>query len=450
MISPNSTTEGDPYTTPKHKRTHGFATPASHMTEVSLDSVPENQPAERNVQIISDSPVKESVMISSRHSWPLDETNTKKVVYVDILEEHITEDVKAFIKGMVPKAVQLSIHYYMGAQDGNIKEHVGQAGVIEDEHKQLHLVTAKHNTTNESAAQMIFSHLMAQYWVNGAVLQMKLFNENNFDVSHALRLPLRHSFSWHCWDIDSCRVSAAGDTDTGNNGCWAGLTHQNARRLPHYDRSRCFEKAPSGFNLKVGQKVAILVSSFGCTKTATPRTACVSSLRNKLEQSELDQIYGEPGGISLYSGVITFVGADHIEYNINTFKGCSGAIVFLLDGDHRGKAIAIHTGYEPLLDTNVGLKIINGWKPSLAVRGRQLKHSWCTRRKVATGACAAGSTESASAETTASAATSTKEQETSEKGAAHSTEATGSKSQGMSWGELACETAPSSDSEDMM
>ena len=56
----------------------------------------------------------------------------------------------------------------------------------------------------------------------------------------------------------------------------------------------------------------------------------------------------------------------HIKYDINSFAGCSGAVVFLLDvnqpgsvrEDDHGKAIAIHAGAHPtLVNRNLGLKL---------------------------------------------------------------------------------------------
>jgi hypothetical protein len=57
--------------------------------------------------------------------------------------------------------------------------------------------------------------------------------------------------------------------------------------------------------------------------------------------------------VNIYTGKITNVGKDHIDYNCNTFTGCSGAIVFLLDLAQPnsvqrcdwGKAVAVHAVY---------------------------------------------------------------------------------------------------------
>ena len=86
-----------------------------------------------------------------------------------------------------------------------------------------------------------------------------------------------------------------------------------------------------------------------------------------LTQTDLEGIYGRPDAVNIYTGQITLVGEKHIEYDINTFTGCSGAIVFLLDQGQPdsvdptdyGKAIAVHSGAHPsLLDRNFGFKIL--------------------------------------------------------------------------------------------
>ena len=62
------------------------------------------------------------------------------------------------------------------------------------------------------------------------------------------------------------------------------------------------------------------------------------------------------------TGKITYVGKDYIEYDINTFNGCSGAAVALLDGapEHQknfGKCLAVHAGYKPALGSNLGFMV---------------------------------------------------------------------------------------------
>ena len=86
-----------------------------------------------------------------------------------------------------------------------------------------------------------------------------------------------------------------------------------------------------------------------------------------ISKEELEAIYGQPNKVNIYTGEITHVGEKHIEYDVNSFTSCSGAIVFLLDKgqpesvdpnlDH-GKAVAIHAGAHPFVnDRNLGFKL---------------------------------------------------------------------------------------------
>ena len=72
-----------------------------------------------------------------------------------------------------------------------------------------------------------------------------------------------------------------------------------------------------------------------------------------VKEELLKSIYGDERQVNIYTGEITGVspGKEAFQHNINTFQGCSGAVIFLLDlgqdgcgvkeEDH-GKAIAIH------------------------------------------------------------------------------------------------------------
>lgn len=76
---------------------------------------------------------------------------------------------------------------------------------------------------------------------------------------------------------------------------------------------------------------------------------------NSMTLDELEEIYGLYNQVNIYTGQIKSVSPDGraFEHDINTFCGCSGAIVFLLDRDQDdngvipddyGKAIAVHAG----------------------------------------------------------------------------------------------------------
>jgi hypothetical protein len=73
---------------------------------------------------------------------------------------------------------------------------------------------------------------------------------------------------------------------------------------------------------------------------------------------QIAPVFGKPAEeVNIYTGAITFVGANHIEYDMNSFIGCAGAAVFLLDQDQpdsvkhcdHDNAIAIHAEAHPVL-----------------------------------------------------------------------------------------------------
>ena len=77
--------------------------------------------------------------------------------------------------------------------------------------------------------------------------------------------------------------------------------------------------------------------------------------KHKFTQDDICRVFGPDNAASIYTGEIIRVSGDGrvIEHDINTYKGCSGAIIFLLDkrqptglvnSQDYGKAIAIHAG----------------------------------------------------------------------------------------------------------
>lgn len=106
-----------------------------------------------------------------------------------------------------------------------------------------------------------------------------------------------------------------------------------------------FVQAPSGFELQVGQKIGICVyRTFDITNkdaTAPPATA-------------MEDIYGSKNRACIYTGEVTLISdnGETFEHDINTFKGCSGAVIFLLGHDQPesmdsalfGMAVGIHVG----------------------------------------------------------------------------------------------------------
>jgi hypothetical protein len=120
-----------------------------------------------------------------------------------------------------------------------------------------------------------------------------------------------------------------------------------------------FARAREKFELRKGQKVGIAVM-FNEDSKPTKKTiaGAFEGIDFELEISVADvqRIYGKPGKVNIYTGEIKFVGEMHIEYDINSFTGCSGAVVFLLDENQPedlvqrcdwGAAVAIHAGAHP-------------------------------------------------------------------------------------------------------
>jgi hypothetical protein len=84
---------------------------------------------------------------------------------------------------------------------------------------------------------------------------------------------------------------------------------------------------------------------------------------------DLTKTYGKKNLVCVFTGEITecsSAAAGTFQHSINTFTGCAGAIVFLLDKNqpdeqaqrHAGKAIGVHVGGAPYdVPTNVAFKI---------------------------------------------------------------------------------------------
>lgn len=121
--------------------------------------------------------------------------------------------------------------------------------------------------------------------------------------------------------------------------------------------SRLFEKIPNTFRLRVGHRIGVLVYR---TFDITHEDAKASL------DTELKQVYGKKFQLCIYTGQVTEISANGRTFchNINTFKGCSGAIIFLLDrnqsddvaAEFHGRAVGINAGGLDV-DSNLGFLI---------------------------------------------------------------------------------------------
>ena len=121
--------------------------------------------------------------------------------------------------------------------------------------------------------------------------------------------------------------------------------------------SRLFEKVPNTFRLRGGHKIGVLVF----------RTFDITHKDAKAPlNTDLVRVYGEKYKVCIYTGQVTSISANGRTFchDINTFKGCSGAIVFLLDQNQsddvteecHGRAVGINVGGLDV-DNNLGFLI---------------------------------------------------------------------------------------------
>jgi hypothetical protein len=96
---------------------------------------------------------------------------------------------------------------------------------------------------------------------------------------------------------------------------------------------------------------------------ATPNTSLAPQVSQ--EEEELCRIFGDPRRTTIYTGEITHDGETHIEYDINSYQGCYGSFMFLLDNNQPksvknndfGCAIVVHSGSRTRLVRNMGFKL---------------------------------------------------------------------------------------------
>ena len=143
-----------------------------------------------------------------------------------------------------------------------------------------------------------------------------------------------------------------------------------------FARVRRDSPSQKGLELMKGQKIGMAVSFPQEAKPTKKSVAGAFEDEVDVADAQLKTIYGEHGQVNIYTGDILYVGKDFIEYDINSFTGCAGAVVFLLDmgqpdsvdpSDY-GKAVAIHCGAHPVIgDRNVGFLISSHpslWNPT--------------------------------------------------------------------------------------
>lgn len=313
---------------------------------------------------------------------------------------------RTVVERLKKKGVLLTLNYNFGeSKEFSVGKMdppgTGQAGIVKDHRGRARLFTARHNVSNffqivgkgHNAPEYYFEIVQACAVMEGSDRKCVVdFKHQNIEQSKIKPLKLTEISTWkHGWDVTTGPVI---DFPSENQTSWRKV--KTRYRSPWYKpwqrqvaylscsasilQEAMLEMARPDFPYQVGQCVAMVVSSVGLTETATPNN--VNSIwtneTDRLSQHQCDIIYGPSGVISIYTGKITKVHDHYLEHDINTYEGCSGGLLVLLDCQDQltsvlkgdlDKAIALHVGYDDFAASNIALKINKGPK----------KPAWCLR-----------------------------------------------------------------------
>lgn len=111
-----------------------------------------------------------------------------------------------------------------------------------------------------------------------------------------------------------------------------------------------FQSVPPDYQFSVGTTIGMAVFA---KQAATMESSRMPS-GAKVEPAD---VYGAADEVSIYTGSMTHVGKRFFAHNMNSYRGCSGAIVFLLDGENEGKCVGVHIGSPPEIIPAVNLAI---------------------------------------------------------------------------------------------
>jgi hypothetical protein len=223
-------------------------------------------------------------------------------------------------------------------------------------------------TTHHAFIPVTAKHNLCRRYDSGVTKNVKEVYMGLMDTQHEdLRLTFREA-NWEVTEADEITLR---ETET-NKVTWKyGLdivfgkkVNLSVEGVTNIDYS--FELVRPGFVCEKGMRIGIAAYQ---AKPPTKESVSRNPKRPiDISQDKLAMIFGKPERVNIYTGTITFADPTqpHIEYDINSFTGCSGAIVFLLDKgqpegvkeiDH-GKAFAIHAGGHPILaNRNIAFKL---------------------------------------------------------------------------------------------
>lgn len=266
---------------------------------------------------------------------------------------------RSLVRAVTHKCCQLQLFYQDAAGNG-VGPYYGQAGLLKGErltpspdndashrHKRSRtmvtfagasdhkatLVTSKHNLENENGDQYLHT------WVTSTFDCSLLAHFDDGGTTPQPDIEVRPATNESAYPLFWPDNDRSFSRETSQVGKFT-------------KKPRLFDLVSSDFRLRVGHNVGIVVyRTFAITK----EHAGIYSTA----QVDLEATFGPPGSVCIYTGQVTEVSANGKTFchDINTFAGCSGAVVFLLDQqpenlghdeddiqELKGKAVGVHVG----------------------------------------------------------------------------------------------------------
>jgi len=177
---------------------------------------------------------------------------------------------------------------------------------------------------------------------------------NNFGVSKVHDFKRRND---DCIPAAAKRINFPGNNNFSRKYGFDLTTGDLIRKvtMAETDPNLSFEAVGADFEYKVGQKIGMAVyRNYEFDFTNDEIYTNNGWKKEDFPKDDIMRIFGEDFAVSIYTGEITDVSSDKdvFRHSINSFKGCSGAIVFLLDKNqdglveqqYWGQAIGVHAG----------------------------------------------------------------------------------------------------------
>lgn len=243
--------------------------------------------------------------------------------------------------------------------------YVGQAGFLRNpkNRDEVKLATCMHNLVTDvnQDGQLEFCQTPHKCVLhNSTAANIHIPNTGwRKNTSHALTL--RNGVKW----------SSGIDLSLGPsmNG-YCPVDPLESRKLKLFlQKVQTFDVVCDSFQYKVGLKIGIVVYKTASDEEAFSEVGGVDGIdvtdtwanrTNGIRKLKYEKVLGADESVMIYTGIITKGDNDHhIEYNVNTFKGCSGAIIIVMQRDNAdfGKALGVHAGYKDALRHNIGFKL---------------------------------------------------------------------------------------------